>query len=136
VTEPLLPHRGEALFLRDVTSFDARSVAAVASVPRGSCYASEGRAEALLAIELAAQAAAAHAAATGSRIGEREAAGLLVGVKELRLRVAAFPCDEEVTVSASLEGRAQQLAIWRFEVACASVGVIASGTLSVWQDGA
>src|SRR5262249_36772066 len=59
--ESLLPHRGDALFLREVIAHDAGSIEAVATVPPRSPYATGGRADALLAFEIAAQAAAAWA---------------------------------------------------------------------------
>lgn len=129
--ETLLPHRGDALFLRDIVTHDATSLCALASVPRSSAYADDGAVDALLAFEIAAQAAAAHGGLSGAGTAPAAAPGFLVGVKALELVAATFPAERKVPVRVRLLGRAQQLASWSFEFG-EPTAVIARGEFSVW----
>src|SRR2546429_308836 len=88
--DSLLPHRGDALFVRSIESFDTGSIHARASVPHDSPYAQDGTADALLAIELAAQAAAAHGVLSASQRAAK--LGMLVSVRSLELQAPRLVC--------------------------------------------
>lgn len=132
MVESLLPHRGEALFLREVVTHDQGSLTALASVPDRSAYADAGAVDALLAIEIAAQAAAAHAGLQRSDARESPGTGFLVGIKTLDILAPSFLAEQKIEVRIRLLGRAQQLASWSFELGDPR-SVIARGELSVWS---
>lgn len=130
--EQLLPHRGEALFLREIVAHDADSVTAWASVKEDSPYVAHDLADALLAIEIAAQAAAAHAGLVSGagETGTRQ--GYLVGVKTLTLLAPSFATKTQIAIRVRLLGRAAQLATWSF-VFGSPERPIAEGEISVWS---
>ncbi len=88
----MIPHAGSMCLLDGVTQWDATRIACVASSHRDAAnpMASGGRLGTACAIEYAAQAMAVHGALT-LHPGQRPRAGLLIGVRELRL--AATPLD-------------------------------------------
>lgn len=130
--EQLLPHRGKALFLREIVAHDADSVTAWASVPEDSPYVAHDLVDALLSIEIAAQAAAAHAGLAKEADGAGARQGYLVGVKTLTLSTPSFATRTRISVRVRLLGRAAQLATWSF-VFGGPERPIAEGEISVWS---
>lgn len=145
----LLPH-GEPMRL--VTRVEAEpedGLACAARVPARSAFVRNGTAPALVAIEMAAQAAAVFEALRrvplrredaprgergigNDRAGEPGARlGYLVGARGVRFLSAGIPADDECRVAIRLAGVAGPLSTYRFEVARAGQDV-ATGAVSTW----
>lgn len=101
----MIPHAGSMCLLDGVTQWDATRIACIASSHRDATnpMVSDGRLGTACAIEYAAQAMAVHGALT-LHPGQRPRAGLLIGVREVRL--AATPLD---AVAGDLQIEAEQL---------------------------
>ncbi len=121
--ESLVPHRGNALFLRRVVEWDAESIVCVAVIPESNALVRGGRASALVGLEVAAQATAAlrtlnedaDAVAAGSR------RGYLVGVREARFNGGWLPAGSELRASARRSGSAGPLTVYEVRVEAAGV---------------
>ncbi len=127
--EELVPHRPPALFLRRLLARDGDGLAALAVAPGGSPFVRDGRAPAVLALEMAAQTAAALAALGGT--GGAPGLGYLVGVRE-----AAFPqpwlaAEALYVVTVHPAGGARALAVYDWRVEAGGV-LYAGGTLSAF----
>jgi predicted hotdog family 3-hydroxylacyl-ACP dehydratase len=126
--EKLIPHRGPALLLRRLLARDGDGLAALAAVPHDSPFVHRDRAPALLAVEMAAQTAAALAALGGEGPPRL---GYLVGVRE-----AVFPCawlaaEAHYAVTVHPTGGARSLAVYDWRVEAGGV-LHAGGTLSAF----
>lgn len=110
-----LPHAPPARFVRAVEAAGEGEIACLAAIPGDHPLAAGGLAPAFLALEAAAQAAAALEALArpGSASGPR--IGYLVGIRDARLALARLPTDREIRVIVRLEGNVPPLARYRAE---------------------
>lgn len=131
--EALLPHSPPALLLHAVAEAGDDGIVAAALIPPRHPLVEEGRFPAYLALEAAAQAAAALEAldrrgTSGPRIG------YLVGIRDARFTVPSLPAGRRLRVTARLTGGAFPLSVY-----AASLGdkgtEAASGTLSTFLVG-
>jgi 3-hydroxymyristoyl/3-hydroxydecanoyl-(acyl carrier protein) dehydratase len=124
--ESLLPHARPALLLRAVVEASEGTIACLAEVPPDHPLVVAGRFPAFLALEAAAQAAAALEA-----LGRREAPGprigYLVGIRDARFLAPSLPAGRPLRVSARLEGGAFPLSVYS-----AALGELAVGTISTF----
>ncbi|HEV7507463.1 MAG TPA: hypothetical protein VGS07_21440 [Thermoanaerobaculia bacterium] len=131
--EALLPHGPPALLLHAVSEVAEDAIVAVAEVPSRHPLVVEGRFPAFLALEAAAQAAAALEA-----LGRREAPGprigYLVGIRDARFAVPSLPAGRRLRVAARLTGGAYPLSM--YAVSIGEIGEagheMATGTLSTF----
>ena len=111
--ETLVPHRGPALFVERVVQWNADSIECVGRIPPDSACVSEGFAPSFVALELAAQAAAALEALLRRRSGQAgPLAGYLVGVKEARFQVLRLGAGDELKARVRLIDSAPPLATY------------------------
>ena len=137
--EALLPHGPPALLLRafaEVSEGATTAVAAIAEVSQSHPLVADGRFPTFLALEAAAQAAAA-LEALGRRESPGPRIGYLVGIRDARFAVPWLPAGRPLRVTARLEGGAFPLAV--YAVTAATVGTrgeagreLAAGTLSTY----
>jgi predicted hotdog family 3-hydroxylacyl-ACP dehydratase len=124
----LLPHRPP---MRFITGIEAKGddgiVCSVRLAERGP-FTAEGTAPALVAIEMAAQAAAAFA---GLRASGAPRPGYLVGARDVRFHRRRIPAGAPCSAAVRMAGGAGDLSTFDFEVLCGGEKV-ASGTLSTW----
>jgi predicted hotdog family 3-hydroxylacyl-ACP dehydratase len=111
--DTLLPHRGAALFLRTVVSWEPGVLAAVCVVPPESPFVQAGRAPAFVGLDAAAQAAGAllRLEQTGGRAGEAPRPGYLVAVRAARFASAWIRAGRELRVDVRRTGSAGPLAV-------------------------
>lgn len=126
----LLPHAGSMALLREVLAEDETSLTCAAIIGGGSPLANPAGAPAIVALELAAQAAAAHRAGKGGSGGAAQ--GYLVRARDVRLRVRRLPADRSLQVEVRLEGSAPPLAMYRFTIR-AGDEKMAAGRISTWS---
>ncbi len=128
--ESLLPHGPPALLLHAISEVAEDGIVAVAEVPPGHPLVVDGRFPAFLALEAAAQGAAALEAlgrhgASGPRIG------YLVGIREARFAVPSLPAGRCFRVAARLTGGAFPLSM--YAVSLSEAGrELAAGALSTF----
>jgi 3-hydroxyacyl-[acyl-carrier-protein] dehydratase len=123
--EALLPHAPPALLLRAVSEAGDGHIAAVAEVSPHHPLVAQGRFPAFLALEAAAQAAAA-LEALGRREPPGPRIGYLVGIRDARFAVPALPAGCPFRVAARLTGGAFPLSIYSVSAEAAT------GTLSTF----
>ena len=115
--ESLIPHRDPALLVRVVTEVSATEITCIAVIPGDHPLVEESQAPCLLAIEAAAQAAAAFEAldrlgveaaegSTGPRIG------YLVGVRDAVFHRSTLPAGWPLRVTVRPSGHAAPLAVY------------------------
>jgi len=115
----LLPHRPPMLLLTDIVEELTDGIVCVGSIPPDHFLVREARAPVVLGIELAAQAAGAHAALqrrATSTASPRPVSGLLVGIREGRFHIDALPAGELLTATVRLIGATGPLAIYEGRV--------------------
>jgi len=114
------------------TEIDGGVVCAV-RVPERSAFNAGGFAPALVALEMAAQCAAAFEALSRFREAKDAGArvGYLVGARDVRFARARVPAGETLFAAVRLSGIALPLCTYAFDVARGSE-VVASGTVSTW----
>lgn len=131
--ESLLPHGPPALLLHAISEAAEDGVVAVAEIPLNHPLVVEGRFPAFLALEAAAQGAAALEAL--GRRGRSEASGprigYLVGIRDARFTVPSLPAGRRLRVTARLAGGAFPLSIYAVTLGEAGTEV-ATGTLSTF----
>jgi predicted hotdog family 3-hydroxylacyl-ACP dehydratase len=130
--EALIPHRGPALILDAVVEAADDRLVASAAIPHGSAFAAHGLAPPLVALEVAAQAAAAFEALRRRRAGgdPEPRVGYLVGARDVVLQTGlpvAFPLQVTIRLDAALP----PLSTYLFEVV-AGGAVAANGTISTY----
>lgn len=110
--EAVIPHRGDVLLIDRIVALEARRLQAALTVRRGTAFSDErGALPAWAAPEIMAQAVAAFGSCRALiELGHTAPLGLLLGVRQLDLRVEAFQPGDEVRVdvlctSADEEGR-------------------------------
>ncbi len=117
--EQLLPHRGPALFLREVLSAGPEGIVCRGRIPAEHALARHGRVPLMAAIEFGAQAAAVPVELPEG--GLVTPSGFLIGVKRVELLQAELPVETDVEVWLRSTGSAGALTVSQF---------------SVWHDGA
>lgn len=125
--DELVPHRPPALLLQRLIARTEDGLAAVAAVPRDSPFVRRGRVPALLALEMAAQAAAALEALAGLAGPPR--LGYLVGIRGATLPHPWLPVETQLRVEIRSAGRVPPLAVYALTVT--GDAVYGTGTLSV-----
>jgi predicted hotdog family 3-hydroxylacyl-ACP dehydratase len=129
--EALIPHRGPARLLERIVERSEHGLVALAAVPADSPVVAAGGAPALLALEMAAQAAAALAALErgGEQTGEPRP-GYLVGARNAFFTQPVLP-NEPLRVTVRPTGSAPPLAVYDFTLQ-AGATLLASGTISTY----
>jgi predicted hotdog family 3-hydroxylacyl-ACP dehydratase len=118
----VLPHRDDALYVRRVVAADAESITCEASVSRTSPYRSAlpggDVVPSFLALEMGAQAAAAHEGVVRHLAGEeaRATAGFVVRCRAATFDDVHLPADATFTVTARLLEAAPPLRTYRVRV--------------------
>lgn len=116
--EALLPHQPPMRFLTSILGQDAQTLDGIARIPDRCALVAHGSAPAIVAIEAAAQAAAAWAA-LGRRRQQGDAAprvGYLVAMRDVNFFTDRIPADQTLRVSINLEAASPPLTQYRFEV--------------------
>jgi 3-hydroxyacyl-[acyl-carrier-protein] dehydratase len=116
--DELLPHRASARFLTSILQETPDGLIGTASIPSRCALVGDCGAPPVVAIEAAAQAAAAwealrrrrHAGPIGPRIG------YLVAMRDIAFFAGSVPADRELLVSVSLDAAALPLTHYRIEV--------------------
>lgn len=129
--EDLVPHRGNALFLRRVLRYEGDAIECVGVIPVGSPFVRDGQAPAFVGLELAAQAAAALQALGSSAEAKAPQPGYLVGVREAHFKVASIPADREIHARVRRTGRAGPLSVHEVEVVVAGADCV-KGVISTY----
>jgi 3-hydroxymyristoyl/3-hydroxydecanoyl-(acyl carrier protein) dehydratase len=129
----LLPHALPARLIEAIGDHQPERLTARARIPPDSPFAEARIAPALVALELAAQAAAALEAVERAARGEGGGArrGYLVGARDARWAPPLLPVGVPLAVRVALEARALPLSHYRFEVAFAGT-VVATGTIATF----
>lgn len=128
----LIPHRGPALLLAGVSGASEDRLEAFAVVPHDSPFVAGGVAAPLIALEIAAQAAAAFEALLRRQDGDSgdPRVGYLVGARDVVLE-AALPEEYPLRVAISLDAVVPPLSTYRFEVGVGRT-VAARGAISTY----
>lgn len=131
--ETLIPHRGPALLLEAVVEAADDRLVASAAVPHGSAFAAQGLAPPFVALEVAAQAAAAFEALRRRRAGgdPEPRVGYLVGARDVVLQIG-LPVGLPLQVTIRLDAALPPLSTYLFEVG-AGGAVAANGTISTYM---
>jgi 3-hydroxyacyl-[acyl-carrier-protein] dehydratase len=131
--DDLLPHRPPMRFVEGIETETDGGVVCSVRVPKKSAFTERGSAPALVALEMAAQSAAAFEALVRFRKGGDAGTrvGYLVGARDVRFARARVPAGVTLFAAVRLSGIAPPLSTYSFDVADAS-GVVASGTVSTW----
>jgi predicted hotdog family 3-hydroxylacyl-ACP dehydratase len=132
----LLPHQRTARLLTKVLRYDQDSIEAIGVIPAGHPLADRSGAPNFVAVELGAQAAAALEAVLrqhGSGEGGPRV-GYLVRVREATFATGVLPVGSPLTVTATLEGAAPPLAMYKVTVADGDE-VLATALLSTYSEG-
>jgi predicted hotdog family 3-hydroxylacyl-ACP dehydratase len=130
----LLPHRPPMRFLASILHADESGLCAIARVPQDCAMVSGDSAPALVAIEAAAQAAAAWEALQRAR-GEPPAAprvGYLVAMRDVSLHAQRLPADRDFLVRVRQDALSLPLSRYRFE-GSRSGRAIARGEVSTYM---
>lgn len=129
----LLPHRPPMRMVEGIETEADDGIECAARLPAGSAFDSNGTAPALIALEMAAQTAAAFEALRRFRDTGKASAriGYLVGARDVVFGRARVPVGEAFRAVVRLSGIALPLSTYAFEVAWEEE-VVASGTLSTW----
>jgi predicted hotdog family 3-hydroxylacyl-ACP dehydratase len=128
--DALMPHRPPMRLVTGIDEVRDDGVVCTACLAERGPFTLEGPAPALVAIEMAAQAAAVFA---GLRAAEKAVprAGYLVGARDVRFFRAGIPAGTVCTAAVRAAGGAGALSAFEFEVACGGDSV-AAGSLSTW----
>jgi predicted hotdog family 3-hydroxylacyl-ACP dehydratase len=129
VPDGLIPHRGHALLVQAI--LDAGPVAAVCRgrISSESAFAAAGRVPAVVAIELAAQAAAVQQALAAPRPGPARP-GYLVGVRDASLRADDVATDVPLVATVRRVAQAGPLATYEVSVTGPGGEVVLTATLT------
>lgn len=134
--EQLLPHRPPMRLLERLVAIAPRGLRATARVPAGCGLVHAGRAHGSVAIEAAAQAAAAWEAAlrAGGAGGAEPRVGYLVAIREVEFGTAEIPVDCPFDVAVHL--RDAELPLSRYDFEAAREGrVLARGQIATMLAG-
>jgi predicted hotdog family 3-hydroxylacyl-ACP dehydratase len=124
----LLPHRPPMRFITGIEALADDGVVCSVRLKERGPFTAEGPAPALVAIEMAAQAAAAFA---GLRASGGPRPGYLVGARDVRFHRRRIPAGAPCSAAVRVAGGAGDLSTFDFEVVCGGESV-ATGSLSTW----
>jgi predicted hotdog family 3-hydroxylacyl-ACP dehydratase len=132
----LIPHRGAARLVEAIVDVDPEAglVVCRGRVRAGSAFASGGRAPAVVAVELAAQAAAVQHALGGAGDGPPRP-GYLVAVRSASFHTDEVPVDVPLLATVRRTGQAGPLATYDVQVTGADGEPILGATLSTHAGG-
>jgi predicted hotdog family 3-hydroxylacyl-ACP dehydratase len=130
VAPSLIPHHGTARLVETIVDGSADGIVCRGSVPPGSAFASgEGRVPAVVALELAAQAAAVHRALeSGAETSDR---GYLVSVRGAVLHVAEIAAGVPLRADVRLAASAGPLATYDVTVTGPGGAAVLTATLGI-----
>ena len=130
----LLPHRGTAILIDEVLSESADSVCVAANIRRNHPYFMEGRGvPGWVAIELMAQAIAAHAGLVNRRANTGPRIGMLLGVRSFRTETRYFHEGQRLEITANRNfGDGGDIAACTCTIQCRGE-IIAHGSLIIMQ---
>jgi predicted hotdog family 3-hydroxylacyl-ACP dehydratase len=131
--DDLMPHRPPMRFVEAIEAETERGVVCSVRVPEQSAFAEQGSAPALVALEMAAQAAAVSEALRRFRAAEGGGArvGYLVGARDVRFARHRVPAGETLLATVRLSGIAPPLFTYEFEVSGGDE-TMAAGIVSTW----
>jgi 3-hydroxymyristoyl/3-hydroxydecanoyl-(acyl carrier protein) dehydratase len=129
--EALLPHAPPARLVRSVLEVSPEGLTGVASIPEASPFAADGRVPAFVGLEAAAQGAAV-LEALERREAPRPRIGYLVGLRGVRLAVAALPVERPFRFAVRLTGSAPPLSIYEVTVEAAGGAELLRGAISTF----
>ncbi len=134
-SEARLPHRGPARLVERVLAREDAHLEALARVPIASPFrasrSGRARVPAVLALEMAAQAAAAFESSTPARVSRRQH-GLLVALRDVHLHASELDADADFLVRVELDESAEALHQWSFAVRCEG-SLVAEGILLTYE---
>jgi predicted hotdog family 3-hydroxylacyl-ACP dehydratase len=131
VTDGLVPQRGPARLVEAIVSAGAEEAVCRGRIPAASAFAADGRAPAVVAIELAAQAAAVQQALAAPAPGGPRR-GYLVSVRDAVLRVDAVEVEATLTAAVRRVGGAGALSTYEVRVTGAGGEEILTATLGTY----
>lgn len=126
-----MPHRPPMLLLDALLEHGETDVACEKTFREGDPFVAEGRVTALVAIELFAQAAAAHFAYSSVVRGDASASGALLGARRIELLSPSYAVGERLVVRARQLGLMPPAAQYECTVARDDGAVLARGTINV-----
>jgi predicted hotdog family 3-hydroxylacyl-ACP dehydratase len=126
----LVPQRGPALLVEHILDSGPDFAVCRGRVPAASAFVTGGRAPAVLALELAAQAAAAQQALASDGPGEEPRPGYLVAIREAVLRADEVAAGEPLVATVRRSGGAGPLAVFDVSVTTEGGDPILTATLS------
>lgn len=129
----LLPHRAPMLLLRAVLSHTPEETRCAAIIDAAFAAACGGEASVVFALEMIAQAAAAHRGLCLGGAGPRATRGLLLGSRRLQLRCRALPTGQLLTVVVLGASAAGGLIRFEGRVEDATGRVLAAGDVTVLE---
>lgn len=132
----VLPHRGPAILLDEVTAYEGERVTCRVTLREGAAYARDGRLPAVLAIEYMAQTIGAWVGLRARARGEPVRIGFLLGTRELRLHVDSFAPGDVLDIDAEHVWGDLALGSFRCVVRRSGPGsseVVAEATINAFQ---
>jgi 3-hydroxyacyl-[acyl-carrier-protein] dehydratase len=130
--EALLPHQPPARLVRSVLEVSPEGLTGIAEIPGASPFAVAGRVPAFLGLEAAAQGAAVLEALERREEAPGPRIGYLVGLRGVRLAVAALPVERPFRFAVRLSGRAAPLSIYEVTVEGEGGAELLRGTISTY----
>ena len=113
----LVPHRGPALFIREVLGTERDAASCIGQIPANSPFVTKGVAPCLVGIDAAAQAAAVlEALLRGGDPEDGTQLGYFVGIREARFESAILPAGTDLAVHVRLLESAAALAAHEVEL--------------------
>lgn len=94
----LIPHRGPAVLIDEVVEHHDEETRSVAVIHERMQYVSEGRVDAVVALELMAQTVAAHVGLRGRWSGDEPQQGYVVGVPKMRFFGGGYSVGDRLSV--------------------------------------
>lgn len=129
-----MPHRRPMLLLDALVRHDPVSVEVEKTFRDGDLFVVDGHVDALVTLELFAQAAAAHFGYSGLLAGGAFASGALLGTRRIDLDVPRFPVGQRLVVRATQTLTMPPIAQYDCELVNASAAgepVLARGSINV-----
>ena len=126
-----MPHRPPMLLLDTLVEHGEEHVVCDKTFGPSDLFVEDGRITALVAIELFAQAAAAHFGYSGLVRGGAAATGALLGARRIDLLVPSYPVGERLVVRARQIGLMPPAAQYECSLEDAAGTVLAHGTINV-----
>jgi predicted hotdog family 3-hydroxylacyl-ACP dehydratase len=125
-----MPHRPPMLVLDSLSAWSENAVVCSRLVREGDLFVVDGKLSSIFAIELFAQAAAAHFGYAGMQRGGAMASGALLGSRRIDLFVPHFEVGQELSVRANQVMAMPPAAQYECEVLADGVR-LAAGTVNV-----